>query len=176
MNNTENKIRYSNKDIFIGHPLLLQKKVSKKDVDCLPQTSVFVNKELNKDLNKELDDKLIRRKSSKLKKCRRTRSENSLLKDNSPEIDEIFSAFKLNNIISFYDEKDQKCVLKNNTGNLCNVFSTEQPKEPVSNYESMDETNLQMDDIGKNEFLMKEIGKKKHVDDLVENTSTCIII
>ena len=171
MNNTENKIRYSNKDIFIGHPLLLQKKESKKDMNCLPQTSVLVNKELNK----ELDDKLIRRKSGKGKKCRRTRTENSLLKDNSPEIDEIFSGFKLNNIISFYDEKDQKCVLKNNTGNLCNVFSTEQPKESDSNYESMDDANLHMDDIGKNEFLMKEIGNKKHVD-VVENTTTCIII
>lgn len=166
MNNTENKIRYSNKDIFIGHPLLLQKKESKKDMNnCLPQSnSVFVNKELNK----ELEDKLTRRKSGKGKKCRRTQT-------NLTENDKIFSEFRLNNIISFYDEKDQKCVLKNNTGNLCNVFSTEQPKESDKNYESMDDTNLQMDDIGKNEFLMKEIGNKKHVD-VVENTTTCIII
>ena len=69
----------------------------------------------------------------------------------------------------------QKCVLKNNSGNLYNVFSTEHQKESDSNYESMDDTNLQMDDIGKNEFLMKEIGNKKHVD-VVENTTTCIII
>lgn len=164
MNNTKNKIRYSNKDIFIDHPLLLQKKEYKNINNCLAQTSSVL-------VNKELDEKLIHRKSSKLKKCRRKRTENSLLTDNSPEIDKIFSEFKLNNIISFYDEKDQKCVLKNNTGNLCNVFSTEQPKESEvidSNYESMD-------DIGKNEFLMKEIGKKNHVD-VVENTTTCIII
>jgi|688.fasta_scaffold54303_7 hypothetical protein len=162
MNNTENKIRYSNKDIFIGHPLLLQKKESKKDMNnCLPQANSVL-------VNKELEDNLTRRKSGKGKKCRRTRT-------NLTENDKIFSEFRLNNIISFYDEKDQKCVLKNNTGNLCNVFSTEQPKEIDKNYESMDDANLQMDDIGKNEFLMKEIGNKKHVDD-VENTTSCIII
>ena len=163
MNNTENKIRYSNKDIFIGHPLLLQKKESKKDMNnCLPKTSSVL------ELNKDLEDKLTRRKSGKGKKCRRTRT-------NLSENDKIFSEFRLNNIISFYDEKDQKCVLKNNTGNLCNVFSTQEPKEFDKSYESMDDTNLEMDSIGKNEFLMKEIGNKNHVD-VVENTTTCIII
>lgn len=166
MNNIENKIRYSNKDIFISHPLLLQKNESKKNINnCLSQSSSVL-------VNKELDDKLIRRKSGKSKKCRRKRTGNS---DNLSEVNKVFSEFKLNNIISFYDEKDQKCVLKNNNGNLYNVFSTEHHKESDSNYESMDDTNLQMDDIGKNEFLMKEIGNKKHVD-VVENTTTCIIL
>ena len=167
MNNTGNKIRYSDKNIFIDHPLLLQKKNIN---NCLPQTK----EELDKN-----DEKLIRRKSAKVKKCRRTRTENSLLKDDSPEVDKIFSEFKLNNIFYFYDEKDQKCVLKNNSGNLCNVFSREQTKESEvidSNYESMDDTNLQMDDIGKNNFLMSEIGKKKQVDIVEDNNSTCIII
>jgi hypothetical protein len=160
MSNTGNKIRYSDKNIFIDHPLLLQKKESKKN-NFLPQTK--------EDLQ-ENDEKLKRRKSGKSKKCRRTRHENSLLKDSSSEVDKVFSEFKVNNIVYFYDEKDQKCVMKNISGTLCNV-SSEQPKESEvvdSNYESMDE-------IGKNEFLMKEIGNKNHVD-IVENTTTCIIL
>lgn len=165
MSNTGNKIRYSDKNIFIDHPLLVQKKESKKN-NFLPQTKEHLE---------ENDEKLKRRKSGKSKKCRRKRHENSLLKDNSSEVDKVFSEFKLNNILYFYDEKDQKCVMKNISGTLCNVFSKEESEVIDSNYKSMDDTNLQIDDIGKNEFLMKEIGKKNHVD-IVENTTTCIIL
>jgi len=193
MINTPNKIRYS--DIFIEHPLL-QKKESEKNID---NTTKSINKDVKEELHKN-DEKLIRRKSAKLKKCRRKSTENTLLKDDSTEntllkddstentllkddstkVDKVFSEFKLNNIIYFYDDKDQKCVLKNNSGNLCNVFSKEQPKKSEvidSNYKLMeDSTNVEIekDNIEKNEFLMEEIGKKKQ-DNTVEDT-TCIII
>jgi hypothetical protein len=130
-------------------------------------------------IKQEDDDKLIRRKSTKLKKCRRLNTKNPLLKVDSPkvdspEVDKVFSKFKLNNIIYFYDDKDQKCVLKNNSDNL---FSIEKPKDSEdSNYKLMEDTHFQMDNIEKNSFLMTEIGKKQV--DIVEedNNTTCIII
>jgi hypothetical protein len=174
-----------NKDIFIEHPLLHKKECKKNSNVLVKKSSEKIIEQKQEDkkstenvIKQEDNDRLIRRKSSKLKKCRRSHTKNPLLKVDSPEVDspevdKVFSKFKLNNIIYFYDDKDQKCVLKNNSDNL---FSIEKPKDSEdSNYKLMEETNFQMDNIEKNSFLMTEIGKKQ-VDIVEDNNSTCIII
>ena len=71
-----------NKDIFIEHPLLHKN-------ECKKNTNVLVKKLSEKiiEQKQEDDDKLIRRKSNKLKKCRKLNTKNSLLKVDSPEVD-----------------------------------------------------------------------------------------